>query len=99
MDTETVLGQILPAVEQIIKAVVGEMAAAEETRGAATLYVMEERVHAVLPRIGQLIVQALVSGQGAGTAAAISLRSGEPFASLDVRAVQRELKRQGARIE
>jgi ribulose 1,5-bisphosphate synthetase/thiazole synthase len=40
-----------------------------------------------------------VSGQGAGTAAAISVRTGESFESLDVRAVQRELKRQGARIE
>jgi ribulose 1,5-bisphosphate synthetase/thiazole synthase len=40
-----------------------------------------------------------VSGQGAGTAAAISIRTGESFESLDVRAVQKELKRQGARIE
>ena len=39
-----------------------------------------------------------VSGQGAGVAAAISARTGEPFASLDVRAVQKELLRQGARI-
>lgn len=40
-----------------------------------------------------------VSGQGAGTAAAVSLRTGESFESLDVRVVQGELKRQGARIE
>jgi ribulose 1,5-bisphosphate synthetase/thiazole synthase len=40
-----------------------------------------------------------VSGQGAGTAAAISVRTGESFENLDVRAVQKELKRQGARIE
>ena len=40
-----------------------------------------------------------VSGQGAGTAAAISIRTGESFESLDVRSVQKELKRQGARIE
>ena len=39
-----------------------------------------------------------VSGQGAGVAAAVSLRSGEPFERLDVRAVQEELVRQGARI-
>jgi hypothetical protein len=39
-----------------------------------------------------------VSGQGAGAAAAVSLRTGEPFESLDVRAVQEELVRQGARI-
>jgi ribulose 1,5-bisphosphate synthetase/thiazole synthase len=40
-----------------------------------------------------------VSGQGAGAAAAISLRTGESFDSLDIRAVQKELRRQGARIE
>ena len=40
-----------------------------------------------------------VSGQGAGTAAAVSLRRGESFDRLDVRAVQAELKRQGARLE
>jgi hypothetical protein len=39
-----------------------------------------------------------VSGQGAGVAAAISVRTGEPFDRLDVRAVRRELERQGARI-
>ncbi|MGA7539827.1 MAG: FAD-dependent oxidoreductase [Steroidobacteraceae bacterium] len=39
-----------------------------------------------------------VSGQGAGAAAAVSLRTGEPFEKLDVRAVQEELVRQGARI-
>jgi ribulose 1,5-bisphosphate synthetase/thiazole synthase len=39
-----------------------------------------------------------VSGQGAGVAAAISLRTGESFSRLDIRAVQQELKRQGARI-
>jgi hypothetical protein len=39
-----------------------------------------------------------VSGQGAGAAAAISLRRGEPFDRLDVHAVRQELIRQGARI-
>jgi ribulose 1,5-bisphosphate synthetase/thiazole synthase len=39
-----------------------------------------------------------VSGQGAGAAAAISLQTGQPFESLDIRALQRELKRQRARI-
>jgi ribulose 1,5-bisphosphate synthetase/thiazole synthase len=39
-----------------------------------------------------------VSGQGAGVAAAISLRRGEDFERLDIAAVQRELVRQGARI-
>lgn len=40
-----------------------------------------------------------VSGQGAGVAAAISLRTGQPFDRLDVEAVQTELRRQGARIQ
>jgi hypothetical protein len=39
-----------------------------------------------------------VSGQGAGTAAAVSLRRDEPFERLDVPALQAELERQGARI-
>jgi len=39
-----------------------------------------------------------VSGQGAGVAAAVSVRTGEPFERLDVSAVQEELVRQGARI-
>jgi hypothetical protein len=40
-----------------------------------------------------------VSGQGAGVAAAISLRTDQSFDRLDVTSVQRELKRQGARIQ
>jgi ribulose 1,5-bisphosphate synthetase/thiazole synthase len=40
-----------------------------------------------------------VSGQGAGAAAAISLRADEPFDRLDVAAVQKELLRQGVRIQ
>jgi len=39
-----------------------------------------------------------VSGQGAGVAAAVSLRTDQPFDRLDVRLVQGELKRQRARI-
>ena len=39
-----------------------------------------------------------VSGQGAGVAAAISLRTGEPFDRLDVPRVQAELRRQGVRL-
>jgi hypothetical protein len=39
-----------------------------------------------------------VSGQGAGTAAAVSLKTGRSFADLDPGLVQAELKRQGARI-
>jgi hypothetical protein len=40
-----------------------------------------------------------VSGQGAGVAAAVSIRTGQPFDGLDVRRVQRELKRQRVRID
>ena len=40
-----------------------------------------------------------VSGQGAGTAAAISVKTGKSFAELDVGALQAELRRQGARIQ
>jgi hypothetical protein len=39
-----------------------------------------------------------VSGQGAGVAAAVSLRTGVGLERLDIAAVQTELKRQGARI-
>jgi hypothetical protein len=39
-----------------------------------------------------------VSGQGAGVAAAISVRRDEPFDRLDIGAVQAELARQGARF-
>jgi FAD dependent oxidoreductase len=40
-----------------------------------------------------------VSGQGAGTAAAVSLRLDQPFDGLDVSKVQAELKRQGVRLD
>jgi hypothetical protein len=40
-----------------------------------------------------------VSGQGAGVAAAVSLRSDQPFDRLDVGAVQAELRRQGVRLD
>ena len=39
-----------------------------------------------------------VSGQGAGVAAAVSLRTDQPFDRLDVPLVQQELERQGVRI-
>ncbi|MEL0436322.1 FAD-dependent oxidoreductase [Phycobacter sp. K97] len=39
-----------------------------------------------------------VAGQGAGVAAALSIKSGSPLASVDIIAVQAELKRQGVRI-
>ena len=39
-----------------------------------------------------------VAGQGAGTAAAVSLKTGRSVADVDIADVQAELKRQGARI-
>ena len=39
-----------------------------------------------------------VSGQGAGAAAAVSVKTGRGFAEIDIAAVLSELKRQGARI-
>lgn len=40
-----------------------------------------------------------VSGQGAGVAAAIAVKTGQSFEHLDLAAVQAELRRQGARIQ
>lgn len=40
-----------------------------------------------------------VSGQGAGVAAALSIRQGRDFHQVDLGAVQAELRRQGARID
>jgi FAD dependent oxidoreductase len=40
-----------------------------------------------------------VSGQGAGVAAAISIRTGQPFDRLDVGPVQAELRTQGVRLD
>ena len=39
-----------------------------------------------------------VSGQGAGTAAAIAVKTGRDFADIDIALVQAELRRQGARL-
>lgn len=40
-----------------------------------------------------------VSGQGAGVAAAVSVKTGQPLDRLDIGQVQAELRRQGARIQ
>jgi ribulose 1,5-bisphosphate synthetase/thiazole synthase len=40
-----------------------------------------------------------VAGQGAGVAAAISMKTGRGFGDIDVGAVQAELRRQGARLD
>ncbi len=38
-----------------------------------------------------------VTGQGAGIAAALSIKSNKPLTDIDVSQVQKELERQGAR--
>ena len=40
-----------------------------------------------------------VAGQGAGTAAAVAIKTARDFSALDLAAVQTELRRQGARID
>ena len=40
-----------------------------------------------------------VSGQGAGVAAAVSVRNDTPFDALGVRKIQTELRRQGVRLD
>ncbi|KUR78240.1 FAD-dependent oxidoreductase [Novosphingobium sp. FSW06-99] len=40
-----------------------------------------------------------VAGQGAGVAAAVSIRQGRDFHDVDMRTIQAELRRQGARID
>jgi hypothetical protein len=62
MDTETVLAQIVPEVTALLKALVEQGAEGERP----TLYRLEEQTQAVLPQIGQVVVQALVSAQGSG---------------------------------
>jgi len=40
-----------------------------------------------------------VSGQGAGAAAAVAVKKGQPVSQADIREVQKELERQGVRIQ
>jgi hypothetical protein len=63
MNTETMLGHILPLVQAILKDVVSQMST---TSGAPTLYDREAQTQAALPRIGQAILQGGVEGQGSG---------------------------------
>jgi hypothetical protein len=76
MNTETVLGHILPLVQAILKDVVSQMST---TSGAPTLYDLEAQTQAALPRIGQAI---RASGcrrpgqRGRGSATVLSLWAG-----------------------
>lgn len=63
MNSETVFARILPAVEEIIKAVVNQMT---QQSTPPTLYELEEQTHLALVQIGQRLLQGLVTGQGAG---------------------------------
>jgi hypothetical protein len=63
MSPEAILSHMLPAVETLLKGVV-EQALAPGT--APTLYALEALTQAVLPRIGQLLLQELTVAQGSG---------------------------------
>jgi hypothetical protein len=63
MNTETVLADIVASVTEILKETVNQ---AGEDMKQPTLYTLEEQTHAALLRIGQVIVQGLVAGQGSG---------------------------------
>ncbi|MGH2411788.1 MAG: ISKra4 family transposase [Chloroflexota bacterium] len=63
MSPEAALSRILPAVEALLKEVVERAGAAG---GAPTLYELEALTQAVLPRIGQVVLQELTVGQGSG---------------------------------
>jgi hypothetical protein len=62
MDTETVLAQILPKVSAMLKVLVEQMA----EQAQPTLYTLEEQTQALLPRIGQMVLQEVVGAQGSG---------------------------------
>lgn len=63
MNTEIVLARIVAKVTEILKTVVSQI---EASATEPTLYDLEERTQEVLPQIGQVLLQEVVSGQGAG---------------------------------
>jgi hypothetical protein len=63
MNTETVLASIVASVTAILKETLNR---AGDDMKQPTLYTLEEQTHAALLRIGQVIVQGLVNGQGSG---------------------------------
>jgi hypothetical protein len=62
MDTEIVLGQIVPHVSTLLAVLVAQLAGDDRP----TLYTLEAQTQSVLPQIGQVVLQALVSAQGSG---------------------------------
>ena len=63
MNTETVLTHSVARVTEILKTVVSQT---EASGPPPTLYDLEEQTQAVLPQIGQVLLQELVSAQGTG---------------------------------
>jgi hypothetical protein len=63
MNTEIVLTRIVAKGTEILKTVVNQT---EASATPPTLYDLEERTQAALPQIGQVLLQEVVSGQGAG---------------------------------
>lgn len=63
MNTEIVLARIVAKVSEILKTVVSQI---EASTTPPTLYDLEEQTQAALPQIGQVLLQEVVSGQGAG---------------------------------
>ena len=56
-------------------------------------------VNADPPSLLRAMALTMVVGQGAGTAAALAARSGATFRTVDVTAVQEELRRQGVEFD
>jgi hypothetical protein len=63
MTPEVTLARILPAVETLLKELVS---AALSPNQPTTLYALEAQTQQVLPRIGQVVLQALATAQGSG---------------------------------
>lgn len=63
MSPETVLNRMLPVVEALLKGVVEQALAAEVP---PTLYELEALTQAVIPRLGQVVLQELTTAQGSG---------------------------------
>lgn len=63
MNTEIVLSSILPKVETLLKETIKQATTAAP---AATLYDLEALTQKLLPQLGQVVLQGLVDGQGAG---------------------------------
>jgi len=63
MNTETVVADIVASITEILKEIVKQ---ADEDMKQPTLYTLEEQTHAALLRMGQVIVQGLLAGQGSG---------------------------------